>query len=533
MRTKPPIHPCSPNSSLRATSLTRRQVLAGAAAAAAYSMLPVRGWAASNPQPVPSGTLTNASLTVTSTAQGTLGSAFVGLSYPKSAMIENPRLFGTAPSNANLIGLFQLLGPSLLRVGGTAVDDFCWTPTGLGQTKAQIAPSDVDALAAFVKAAGWQILYGVNLAGGNPAYDTEKTAAVATTPQLAAEEVAYVAQAFGSSLYGIEIGNEPNLYGNMYYGDSSWGVSDYETLWGQFRTAILDQTPGVLITGPAAVGAVSSWTVPFAEAVGKNDLGLITEHYYVGSSAGCSAPPNIGSSCTATVQALITPDPNLTSTLSALQSCSKKVGIPYRMAECNSYTGDETSYAADSYASTLWVIDYLFTCVMADCVGVNMHGGGDGTDDQTSYTPISDSGGVALEARPEYYGMLLFTLAEQGWTHITQLTVPDGLNVTAYAVKTKAENINIVVNNKDATNNLELSITLYQSIAAANLIELTQLTTGASGPDLSANTGITIQGASVSNAGAFTPGAAYTLTPDGTQLTCYVPALSAVLIKTT
>jgi hypothetical protein len=57
-----------------------------------------------------------------------------------------------------------------------------------------------------------------------------------------------------------------------------------------------------------------------------------------------------------------------------------------------------------------------------------------------------------------------------------------------------------------------------------------QLTAGASGPSLSTTSGVTLQGASVGANGSFSPNAAYTLSASGTELTCYVPYLSAVLI---
>ena len=153
-----------------------------------------------NPQPVPAGPLTAASLTVTPTAIGSIGPAFAGLSYEKS------KLYGPlfTASNSDLIGMFMRLGPSVLRVGGNSVDRNVWTPNGPGQTAGQIAPSDVNSLAAFVKSAGWQCLYGINLGGA---------ATGATTPALAAAEVAYAAQQLGSSLLGIEIGNVTDLYG--------------------------------------------------------------------------------------------------------------------------------------------------------------------------------------------------------------------------------------------------------------------------------------------------------------------------------
>jgi hypothetical protein len=60
---------------------------------------------------------------------------------------------------------------------------------------------------------------------------------------------------------------------------------------------------------------------------------------------------------------------------------------------------------------------------------------------------------------------------------------------------------------------------------------MTQLSQGASGPDLTATSGVTIQGAAVNPDGSFSPGTAYTLTTNGSSLSCYVPALSAVLIQ--
>jgi len=60
---------------------------------------------------------------------------------------------------------------------------------------------------------------------------------------------------------------------------------------------------------------------------------------------------------------------------------------------------------------------------------------------------------------------------------------------------------------------------------------MTQLSSGATAPDLVATAGVTIQGASVNVDGTFSPSTAYTLTANSSQLTCYVPALSAVLIQ--
>ena len=465
---------------------------------------PVTPAPAANPQPMPSGPVTEASVTVTDIQAGAICPAFAGLSYEKDSM--HGSLFSAA--NSDLIGLLQRLGPSVLRVGGNSVDQNVWTPNGAGNTAGQIAPSEVASLAAFVKAAGWQCLYAINLGGA---------ASGATTPALAAEEVAYAAEQFGSSLLGIEIGNEPDCYGlpgSYFAGD--WSLARFLTLWAEYRTAILNATPGVPITGAAASANYASWTVPFGLAVGKNEITLLTQHYYRAD----------GQSPTSTANFLITPDPALIADLAILNAGAEENGIPYRMSECNSFYDGGAVGVSDSYASTLWSIDFLFDCAQGGASGVNFHGGGD----SGGYTPIADSGGRVVNVRPEYYGMLLFTLAGQGTLRTTEVSA-GSLNVTAYAVEMSAGGLNLVVVNKDSVQNLKLTAQLPQSIQSASLLEMTQLLQGATGAELTATGGISIQGAAVSVNGGFSPGAPYTLDAAGSQLTCYVPALSAVLIQ--
>jgi hypothetical protein len=512
-------------------SLKRRQTIQGALALAASSLLPGCGSTAassssgssgggssnSNTQPTPTGPITSASLSVTATSSGSIGSAYAGLSYEKSTLYENPYLF--TASNINLISLFKLLGPSVLRIGGNSVDRNVWTPSGAGQTAGQIAPTDVNALAAFVKATGWQCLYGVNLGGAGPVPYTSGSLVAATTPTLAAEEIAYAYEAFGSSLLGFEIGNECDLYGSSYFSGTTWNLSTFESLWTQFRTAIVAQTPAVasLCTGPADAGSESSWTVPFGQFATKSDISLLTQHYYRGN----------GQSASSTAANLVTPDTALVSDLQTLNTGAKGIGIPYRLSECNSYYNGGADGVSDAYCSSLWIVDFLFDCALNGSVGANFHGGGN----SDGYTPIADSGGAVVEARPEYYGILLFTLAGQGTLYTTSLSGIGSLNGTAYAVKTSSGALNLIVVNKDSAQNLQLTVQLPQSSSSATLLEMTQLTAGASGPSLSATSGVTIQGASVGTNGSFSPGAAYTLTASGTELTCYVPYLSAVLIQ--
>jgi hypothetical protein len=402
-------------------------------------------------------------------------------------------------SNHNLIALFRLLGPGVLRLGGGGADEVLWTSSSSG-THLQITASNVQDLAGFLKATGWLCLYGVNLA--------------TSTPALAAEEVACVVSALGSNLLGIELGNEPDEYGvagNFFAGN--WTFQNFLNRWYSFRSVILQAVPHVPMTGPATGGGnhISTWTLPFAEAVTPSELTLLTQHYYRAN----------GASPTSSASYLISPDPQLTADLSLLNAGAGQLGLPYRISECNSFYNGGAASVSDSYASSLWVIDFLFNVALGGAVGVNMHGGGNGP----GYTPIADDSGGVIGARPEYYGLLLFALAGSGTLLETELSV-GSVDATAYAVRTPSGGLNLIVVNKDTLQNLPLTIQTNQNIRTATM----RLMTGAS---LAATSGVTIQGATVNPNGSFTPATPTTLTFSTDQTTCHIPALSAALISIT
>jgi hypothetical protein len=250
--------------------VSRRTVLYGLGALAGQSLLTGCGDGATRApisQSVPTGPLSQGSVTVLGASGASVGAAFTGLSYEKGYFSSEPLFVGL---NTNLIGMFKRLGTSLLRIGGSSVDETVWNVSGSGQTAGQVAPKDVNGLAAFLQATGWKCLYGVNLGGA---------ATGATTPALAAAEVAYVVKTLGSSLYGVEIGNECDLYATSYY-PNGWTLSAFEALWEQFRSAIVAAAPGVAMTGPASGGSIPYWTVPFGEQATSQQISLLTQHYY-------------------------------------------------------------------------------------------------------------------------------------------------------------------------------------------------------------------------------------------------------------
>ena len=441
-----------------------------------------------------------------------------GFPTKKAHSTRNPYLF--TATNANLIALFKLIGPSILRIGGNSVDRNTWTPSGAGQTAGPDRASDVNALAAFLAATGWKCLYGINLGGAGPNPYTSGSITAATTPALAAEEIAYVYQALGSSLFGFEIGNECDLYGSSYFSGATWNVSTFETLWSpvprRHRGANASRRPALHGSGRRRQRILLDR--PF------RPMGDQEQHF---ASDPALLPRQWRRAASSTAANLITPDSSLVSNLATLKSGARASASPSGCTECNSYYNGGSSGVSNAYCSSLWVIDFLFNNAQGGSVGTNFHGGGNGD----GYTPIADSDGAVVEARPEYYGILFFTLAGQGTLYTTSLSGIGSLNITAYAVKTSSGGLNIIIVNKDSAANLQLTIDLPQSATSATLLEMTQLTSGASGPDITATSGVTIQGASVGANGSFSAGAAYVLSPSGTQVMCYVPYYSAVLIQ--
>jgi hypothetical protein len=450
------------------------------------------------PQPLPSGAITSASLTIASTTAGSFDPGFLGLAYEKQSLLTP--LF----ADSNLLGLFQRLGSGVLRIGGASVDQSVWTADGQGHTPGQVAPSDVDALASFLRATGWSCIYGINLGG---------SATGATTPALAAAEVAYVAQQLGSALLGVELGNECEAYGSSFYA-GNWSVEIFEALWQQYRSAIVAVTPGAPLCGPAAGSNLDTWTLPFGEYVTSSQISLLTQQTTRGPVS------------TASVDDLITPDAALSTELLMLHYGAQSIDVPFRIDGLRSYDDGGAPGVSNSYAAALWVIDTIFQTALAGGSGINLQCGG-----QQPGTAIADNNGVVLGPQPVFYGALLAAMAGTGNLLSTQLSA-GALNATAYALQT-ADGMSVLLVNKDATENLELSIVLPQAMSSATLQQMTQLSAGATAPSLAALSGVSIQGARVATDGAFQPGAAYSLTLNGTQLSCYVPALSAVLVELT
>jgi hypothetical protein len=428
-----------------------------------------------------------------------LNPAFVGLSYEKLAITSG---FFTS-NNVPLVKLFSLLGPAVLRIGGGTSDTTCW---GGRSNLTPITASEVDSFAGFMQAlpTNWSVIYGINFAVNNPTNS--------------AAEAAYVVHALGPRLLGFEIGNEPEAYPHNGIRPRNFTCADFISQWRPLASGLTDAVPGWavrngghgwILTGPAS-GGDPQWTESFALA----EAGVIsqaTQHYYRadGKKRGC------------TMELLLRPDPKLpkaiASVVSALQPA--KLSFGFREDECGSFSHGGVVGVSDACGAALWSLDFMFTLALNGCQGLNFHGGG-----RSPYTPIYNRGNIIRQVRPEFYGLKMFSLLPPGNVVPAAVTPASTLNFTAYGVRQADGAFSALLNNKDATNTVAVSVNLGPAVTRAAMIGLTGLS-------LASTNGLTLGGAPINPDGSWNGGVQTVLPATNGRLTVHVPPASAFLLK--
>jgi hypothetical protein len=448
------------------------------------------------------------------TTPQTIPNNFMGLSYQKSWISTR---FPTT-TNSALLALLKKLGPGVLRIVAEApFGSSEWNPNGPGLVYGTVAPPDLARLAAVLKAANWQILYGIQL--------------VNNTPANAASEAAVAAQEFGSSLLGFEIGNEPDQYANAVYGNpvepqlAGYTWADYISTtpvydsngnllpsWPAFASAIESAAPNAPLTGPTGT---FSWAINFAGTSQASEISLLTRHYYALPPL-MSPPP--------TVSQLLTPDPRVATQFPQLAQAAAGANIPggYRISECNSVAGASVPGVTNSFGAALWTIDFLFQNAVYSSSGVNFNGGG---SDQTSYSPIYDDGTNVTGIGPDYYGLLAaYSLLRPGAKLMTTQVTPAPTTFSAYAVQRTNGTTWFILSNKDPNNDITVSVTRPGSSTAANSLLLTA-------PSLTATSGIQLGGSSVGINGSWSAASNPSLNMVGTSAVVTIPAGSAQIVQ--
>ncbi len=431
---------------------------------------------------------------------------FTGLSY-ESAQLAHPGFF--SPSNTELAGFVRCLGSrGVLRLGGNTSAFTVWSkgtgapgvadgvgvsPDTGGTTprRTVVTPEAVRNLAAFAKAVGWQLVYGLNLATG--------------TPREAADEAQAVCEAAGSNLLALQLGNEPDLFSKKAHRPAGWGFADYLVEWQEFARAIKSRVPNAPLAAPD-IANDPRWISSFAERA-KNEIVMLTGHHY---ALGPPTDPSM------TIARLLNPSAALRRDVPFIQKASRESDLPFRMAETNSCFHGGKLGVSNTFAAALWCGDYMLALAQAGFAGVNLHGGGNGI-----YTPIAGHLREGFSARPVYYGMLLATQFA-GTALLSADLATQGLNATAYVAEGSGD-LRIAVFNKEDQTPVRLEVKPSHDPHEASLWRLTA-------PALESTGEVTLAGAEVGRAGAWAPARAEASAVQRGRVLIDVPPASASLL---
>jgi len=260
-------------------------------------------------------------------------SDFAGLSYEKSAL--NKGIFGS--NKDTLIRLFQTLGILSVRMGGNSVDKDTFSTNA---TSTHFTKNELDSFYLCMQKAGCKVLMGLNFGGD-------------FNPTLASNEVAYIMSKYATVMQGFEVGNEPDLYHLNGFRPTTYTVGNYEAQYTTYYDTISKYTPSAIFTGPVSASNYNSFTLPFCRAM-HGKFTLLTQHYYVAAAHSLSNHAQIINLLSAAHQNSVLTE------VSALVNCADSAGVPFRMAECNSlYNGGQWG-VSDSYASSIWTLDYMY-----------------------------------------------------------------------------------------------------------------------------------------------------------------------------
>jgi hypothetical protein len=352
-------------------------------------------------------------------------------------------------------------------------------------------------LAAFAQATGWKVMWGLNLGTGSKSE--------------AAQEAVDVTKALGDRLQSFEIGNEVDIHNG--YRLNYHEFNGYYSNFLAYKAAVRSALPAAVFSGPDVAGNLG-WLAAFA-SMQSRDIKLLTHHYY---RAGAGSPD-------ATIETLLKPDDIWRGKLQKLKATSGEKGMAFRINEVNSFSGGGKPGVSDTFASSLWCLDYLFQLASYGAEGVNMETDVNQLGWISHYSPIvHDETGRCL-ARPEYYGLLAFAMAGRGDLlnlHLQKRKI----NLAAYATQVEQGVLWITVVNKDLAQDADLTAVLPDGITNVQAFRLRASA-------VESKDQVTFAATEVSADGKWAPGMAERIELEANTARLRVPHASAVLLRCT
>ncbi len=399
---------------------------------------------------------------------------FVGLSFEMQRVLAdtNGWHFFSA-ENKPLIATFKTLGIKNLRVGGNTAD----RPTLPVPSEA-----DVDNLFAFAQAADVKVIYTLRLNRG------ELAAAV--------KMANYISRHYAQRLDCFAIGNEPNVFSTNY--------DVYVAEWKRYAAQITapSNSPGAKFCGPSVSPGHEKWSAQFANELGGSGLlKLISQHDYPGGDAR-----KFTNAAAAAREKILSPamHENYAKFAANFVPAVISNGLAFRFEEANSFYDGGALDASDTFAATLWALDYQWWWATHGMGGINFHTG-DKVAARDENKPCryasfwtSTNG---YNVHPIGYAEKMFSVGSRGKIIPVKIwPAPDtNLSLTAYAVLGDDQNLYItLINQSHGATATNLSVSIGAAgIAGYTKGEIIRLTVPDG--DVTRKTGVTLGGAEISD----------------------------------
>jgi hypothetical protein len=441
---------------------------------------------------------------------------FVGLSMEYRGLAAYA---GADPRDIDppFLNLVRAIAPGqhpVLRIGGDSTDWTWWPVPGLrrpGGIKLDLTPGSMAVTKAVAQDLGAKLILGINLEADS-------------TRVAAAEARAFAQRVGATSIAGLEIGNEAELYPGFNWYRTAAGVGvrgrppgyGFSGMIGDFSrmAAVMPRIP---LAGPSSGSA--QWLPSLATFLDREPrVRIATVHAYPLKHCSGSAPVTEDDLLSSTSS------DGLAATVAPWVVAAHRSGRPLRVDEMNAITCGGTRGVSDTYGSALWALDTMFALARAGVDGVNVHTVPDTINEILG--PTFAHGHWTVVVHPEFYGLMMFAQAVPAGSQLLGLggTPPPGVKV--WAVRAPDRSIRVVIINKLSRRPMTIPISLGAGHGPATVQRL-------QGRSLFATRAVSLGGRSFgagTTTGKLGPPALSTLAPSGSIYPVSVPAASAALI---
>lgn len=284
--------------------------------------------------------------TETNAAGFQIPSDFLGLSFETADTL--PKADGSYPyfrsDNTALVNLFRTIGVKSLRIGGNTADR---------PSVAVPNERDIDELFSFAKAADVKVIYTLRMRDWSP----EKDAPLAK----------YLENHYAAQLSCLVIGNEADIYEKQY---PKYHDDEQRFLAAVFARGV---APNAKICGPSTAGN-PQWSANFVRDFGPSGHVLwVTQHMY----AGGNGKKVTEADAAAQRARILSPDfaERYKKLEEAFVPAVEAAHMQYRMEETNSFYNGGAKDVSNTFASSLWALNYLYWWAEHGSQGVNFHTG--------------------------------------------------------------------------------------------------------------------------------------------------------------